>query len=257
MAGIIERIGSLAGTELAKAINLAHKTFQERMGVHNHTGRALVETVAEVCRNHPNLVGIGAGLLVEQLLVEEKRRHEAHVGTAAGAASSAPRAANGADGGEHSAFGGLHLQAANLRPPSLQPPSIKVHRIRPGRIAIEVFGALLLLKMGATGARLLRRKHHQADIWFAPAARVRLFSATIAAYNLASAIRSPKISATRNGAIAFFGTIAVKPLLKARPGSAAGALERAPPEATAVSPPSIEEPVYEPSPTAAALTAPA
>src|SRR5476649_1541175 len=79
MAGIFERITSLAGTEAAKAINLAHEHFQLRMGEHGHTGRALIETVAEVCRNHPNLVGIAVGLMVEQLLVEEKHRHEAHL----------------------------------------------------------------------------------------------------------------------------------------------------------------------------------
>ena len=79
MAGIMERVGALAGTELSKAVDLAHRTYQDRMGVHRHTGRALVETVAEVCRNHPNLVGVGAGLLVEQLLVQEKQRHDAHV----------------------------------------------------------------------------------------------------------------------------------------------------------------------------------
>ena len=62
--GVIEKIGSLAGTEMAKAVNLAHETFQDRVGEHGHTGRALVETFTEVCRNHPNAVGIGVGLLV-------------------------------------------------------------------------------------------------------------------------------------------------------------------------------------------------
>lgn len=253
MAGIIERIGSLAGTELAKAVNLAHKTFQDRMGVHNHTGRALVETVAEVCRNHPNLVGIGAGLLVEQLLVEEKRRHDAHAGTEHAAQGLHLQAVHGVAGGGAPGSGGLHLQA-----PNLHLPSVKLHRIRPGRIAIEVFGAILLLKAGAAGARLLRRKHHTADIWFAPAARVRLFSATIAAYNLAAAIRSPRISAGRNGAIAFFGTIAVKPLLKARPGSPTGAVARTTPDAAVAPPSSVKETVYDaPAAAAPALIAPA
>lgn len=254
MAGIIERIGSLAGTELAKAVNLAHKTFQDRMGVHNHTGRALVETVAEVCRNHPNLVGIGAGLLVEQLLVEEKRRHDAHAGTESATERSAP----GADGGQPSASAGARLQAPGLHAPNLHPPAVKLHRIRPGRIALEVFGAILLLKMGAAGARLLRRKHHPRDIWFAPAARVRLFSATIAAYNLASAIRSPRISAGRNAAIAFFGTVAVKPLLKARPGSTTGAVARATPDAAVAPPAPANETVYDtPAMAAPVLIAPA
>ena len=43
--GVIEKIGSLAGTEMAKAVNLAHETFQDRVGEHGHTGRALGETV--------------------------------------------------------------------------------------------------------------------------------------------------------------------------------------------------------------------
>ena len=77
MPGIVERIGSLAGTELAKAADLAHSVFQDRMQTHGHTGRAIIETIAEICRNHPNLVGIGVGLLVEQILLEEKRRHDA------------------------------------------------------------------------------------------------------------------------------------------------------------------------------------
>ena len=42
-------------TEAGKAVNLAHQTFQARMGDHSHFGRALLETVAEVARAHPNL----------------------------------------------------------------------------------------------------------------------------------------------------------------------------------------------------------
>jgi hypothetical protein len=235
MPGIIERIGSLAGTELAKAVNLAHTTYQERMAVHNHTGRAVIESAVEVCRNHPNLVGIGAGLLVEQLLVEERHRHEAHVkAEAAGdqlhigpSPAASPRKRGDAKRPRPHAPD-THGRQAHL-------PNVKLHAIKPGRIALEVFGALLLLKIGAAGARMFRRKH-QADVWFAPAARVHLFSATIAAYNLAGAIRSPRVSAWRNGAVAFFGTDAIKPLLEARPTRLAVATAPDGPPAQALAP---------------------
>jgi hypothetical protein len=207
MAGIFERIAGLAGTELAKAVNLAHDTFQGRMQVHNHTGRALVETAAEVCRNHPNLVGIGAGLLVEQLLVEEKHRHDAHLKAAEDAGHPIESQAD---------FGAIKRGAGKSktpRDPKKKASKHKVHKIRPLRIAVEVFGALMLLKLGAAGAKLFR-KRNEREVWFAPAARIHMFSAAIAAYNLADAIRSPKISAWRNGAVAFFGTAAIKPVLK-------------------------------------------
>jgi hypothetical protein len=235
MAGIFERISSLAGTEAAKAINLAHETFTGRMGVHGHTGRAIVETIAEVCRNHPNLVGIGAGLLVEQLLVEEKHRHDAHL--AAAAASPVASAAPAADGeaapetaeaapapvaGPASALPLEHPDHPDhhINFPHLHVPEIRLSHLRPGRIAAEVFGALILLKLGAVGAHLFRRKSH-TEVWFAPASRIHLLSATLASYYFIKAARSPKVSAWRNAAVALFATDAIKPLLKVKKGAAA------------------------------------
>ena len=111
-------------------------------------------------------------------------------------------------------------------PGGIPPPILPTHRHfcpthglhlssqKPGRVALEVFGGILLLKLASSGARWFRHKH-QGEVWFAPAARVRLWSGTIAAYYLAKSIRSPKLSAWRNGAVAFFGTDALKPVLRA------------------------------------------
>jgi hypothetical protein len=225
MAGIMERIGALAGTELSKAVDLAHRTFQDRMAVHRHTGRALVETVAEVCRNHPNLVGIGAGLMVEQLLVHEKQKHDAHLAAVAEAQDGAPVPADpfpNATPPDGYADGVLALNAPTasedaprkaLMNAHLPHSMIKLSHLRPGRVAMEVFGGILLLKLAATGAKMFKHKH-QGEVWFAPAAKIHLLSGTITAYNLTAAVRSPKISAWRNGAILFFGTDALKPVLK-------------------------------------------
>jgi len=219
MAGIIERIGSLAGTELAKAVNLAHSTFTARMGVHGHTGRAIVETIAEVCRNHPNLVGIGVGLLVEQLLAEEKRQHDAHVAaaTAAAAAAGGADVATAASEGAEAALGGatpVHPQH-HFELPHIPRPQFA--HLRPGRVAWEVFGALVALKLASATARVFRRKR-SGEVWFAPVAHIHLLSGTIATYYFVKALRSPKISAWRNAAVALFATDAIKPLLKYRPG---------------------------------------
>ena len=232
MAGIFERITSLAGTESAKAINLAHSHFTSRMGVHGHTGRALVETVAEVCRNHPNLVGIAAGLLVEQLLVEEKHRHDAHVAATAPIEPPIP-----AEGPEHAvAEPGEFAPPAITGPastphpsdpahpdhpdhhlhfPHLHVPTLRLANLRPGKVAAEVFGALLLLKLGAAGSHLFRRKH-KGEVWFAPAAHIHLLSGTLAAYYLVKALKSPKISSWRNAAVALFLTDAIKPVLNVK-----------------------------------------
>ena len=232
MAGIFERVGALAGTEMSRAVDLAHRTFQERMGAHRHTGRALVETVAEVCRNHPNLVGIGAGLLVEQLLVHEKERHDAHLAAAASAAGGTATTADGtallpfpdastldgvADGqaeGADGQAGDVGEVRSGVRNAHLPHAMLKLSELKPLRVAMEVFGGILLLKLAATGAKMFRHKH-QGEVWFAPAARIRLFSGTLAAWNLAAAVRSPRISAWRNGAILLFGTDSLKPLLRA------------------------------------------
>ena len=210
MTGIIERIGSLAGTEWAQATNFAHKHFQQRMGEHRHTGRAFVETVAEVAREHNNLVGLGVGILVERLLQAEKERHDA------------------AHPDIHPPEGPLDRDGWTLIPHDGEPPpprpvkkppppnqfDLAVFHQSPGKVALEVFGALLLLKLAATGAKLFRRKDKR-DVWFAPAARIRLFSGALAAYFLVAALRSPRLSAWRNGAIFFFGTDAIKPVVRA------------------------------------------
>ena len=226
MAGIVERIGSLAGTELAKAVNLAHSHYTTRMNVHGHTGRAIIETVAEVARNHPNLVGIGVGLLVEQLLVEERRIHNAHVAAEAAAPEPAVDPVTGelippaapAEGGaitgpastpmdpSHPAHPDHHLHL-----PQIHAPHLRISTLKPGKIAWEVFGALMALKLGAFGARLFRRNH--AEVWFAPAARIHLISGTIATYYFVKSLASPKLSAWRNAAVALFGTDALKPVL--------------------------------------------
>ena len=236
MSGIIERIGSLAGTELGKATNLAHLTYQERMGVHNHTGRALVETVAEVARNHPNLVGIGAGLLVEQLLAEEKRRHDAHLA-------------------------GVDPDLAQPNTPRLPTHhyllpthGLRLSTLKPGRVAMEVFGGIVLLKLAATGAKMFRHKH-QGEVWFAPAARVRLWSGTIAVYYLVKSIRSPKLSAWRNAAVALFATDALKPVLRMSKKQRIAAQARTTPDPRTAPPPPLAatgareaEPAYSPTP---------
>jgi hypothetical protein len=219
MAGIFDRITSLAGTEAAKAINLAHGHFQSRMGEHGHTGRALIETVAEVCRNHPNLVGIGVGLMVEQLLVEEKHRHDAHL-----RAESEHPTMSVVPYDDQTLPAQVHTAPVPPVHTPLHSPfsGIRVHNIRPMHIAFEVFGGLILLKVGAVLAHMFRRKS-RTEVWFAPAAKIRLFSAALAAYNIASAIKSPRVSASRNAAIFFFGTDAIKPLLKAPKRRAIGA----------------------------------
>ena len=217
MASIVERIGALAGTEMSKAVDLAHRTYQERVSDHRHVGRALVETVAEVCRNHPNLVGIGAGVLVEQLLLHAKERHDAHLAVAAETEPDVvtptdPFAANDPFP-DQSALPAPDAVPVGTKNAHLPHHMIKLSDLKPRQVAFEVFGGIILLKLAATGAKIFRHKH-QGEVWFAPAARIHLFSASIAAYNLVSAARSPKISAWRNGAIFFFGTDALKPILK-------------------------------------------
>jgi len=205
MSGIFERVGALAGTEMSKAIDLAHRTFQDRLGEHRHTGRALVETAAEVCRNHPNLVGIGAGLLVEQLLVHEKQRHDAHLAAAVGQGDVVANGAGTAlvpfpnappldapllddgDGLDGPQINSVEAEGAQLgelrtaiRNAHLPHSMLKLSELKPFRVAMEVFGGILLLKLAATGAKMFRHKH-QGEVWFAPAAKIRLFSGTIAA----------------------------------------------------------------------------
>ena len=239
--GIVDRISALSGTEAAKALNFAHDTFQTRHGEHGHSARALIETIAEVCRNHPNLVGVGAGLLVEQFLVHEKHVHDEHRSAGIGAPVGTVHTGSTHDGmheGVHLPHVALpHFEAPHL--PHVSVPTIRLDQIRPGKIAMEVFGALVLLKFSRGVARALRRNH--ADPWFAPAARIRLFSGSIAAYYLAKSLKARKVSAWRNAAVALFGTDAIKPLLKPRPPGAQLTLRppqpRAPTPAPAPPPP--------------------
>ena len=216
--GIVDRISALSGTEAAKALNFAHETFQTRHAEHGHSARALIETIAEVCRNHPNLVGIGAGLLVEQMLVREKIHHDEHVAAETAGVTVGEEHPSWTRQGPH----GPHLALPHLDVPPLQAPhlpAIRLDQIRPGRIALEVFGALVMLKFGRGLARALRKGH--ADPWFAPAAQIHLLSGSIAAYYLAKSLKARKVSAWRNAAVALFATDALKPVLKPRrPGPA-------------------------------------
>jgi hypothetical protein len=206
MPGIFERITSLSGTEFAKATNLAHQTYQTRMATHGHTGRALVETVAHVCRNHPGLVGIGVGLLVEHLLAEDKKHYDkTHLTDGTPIPGADPKA------------------AAPLAPPidptnphhGLHLPFKEIHlaNLRPGHVAWEVFGGILLLKVAATGVRMFRHKH-QGQPWFSHAAKVHLFSGALGAYYLTKSLKAPRPSAWRNAAAALFLTDALKPVFR-------------------------------------------
>jgi hypothetical protein len=222
MAGIIEHIQSAVGGETAKIAEFVHETFHDRMSSHGHFGRAAVETVAETCRKHPAAIGLAAGVLVDRLLVEEERRREAKAAEEAGTAAPADdRPAK---------------QKAKRAP-------LRLNQMKPGRVAFEVFGGLMLLKIAASGARIFRHKH-QDEVWFAPAAKIHLLSGTLCAYNLTKALRSKNVSAWRNGAILFFGTDAIKPVLK---------WYKAHPPAEKTQAPAAAQPV----PTAAPAAAPA
>ena len=81
-------------------------------------------------------------------------------------------------------------------------------------IGFEVFGALILLNFSTGIAKAFRRKNKR-EIWFAPVAKIHLFSGSLAAYFIARSLKSKRVSAWRNAAIGLFGTDALKPLLKA------------------------------------------
>ena len=259
MPGIIETLGAMAGTDLGKAINLAHTTFQGRMGEHNHFGRALLETIAKVAREHPNLMGIGAALLVEAIILADKRHHELHPEAAAqphANGSAQPHA-----GAPHIGLPQVnlpHISAPHVELPHLQAPALHLDHIKPGKVALEVFGGLVLLKFAAAGAKMFRRRHSQ-EAWFAPAAKIHLISGTLAAYYISKSISSPKVSSWRNAAAALFATDALKPVLKA-PKRPKGAVTKpalavaAPVAATPIAPPPTPTPpasTPEPSPTEA------
>ena len=190
--GIFDRLGSIAQSDAGKAFETAHEHFQHRLNVHGHFGRALVESLAETCRNHPSIVGIMVGVLVEQLLVHDKHHHEAVLEAEAEAERN-----------------GHAPPAARTAPPHAPHHELKFWRIRPWRMAFEVFGALVLLKFGVGVAKVFSRKQPA----LAPVARIRLFSATLAVYFAARTVKSHEVSAWRNAAVLLFGTDALKPLL--------------------------------------------
>ncbi len=66
----------MAGSDMEKAADMAQDAYQGALNRHGHHGRAFIETLVKLCREHPNIVGIGVGLLVEQLLSEEKREFD-------------------------------------------------------------------------------------------------------------------------------------------------------------------------------------
>ena len=218
---VLERIGSMAGTDTAKAANLAHQTFQTRIAETGHTGKALLHTLAELCEQHPNIVGLGVGLLVDQFLVHERRAREAHEkleaeAIAAGHALAKPGAKAGQSGPKYMA----PYKAAKVRAPK------HMAHIKPGKIAFEVFGAILALKFATAMGHIMRRKTHK-ESWVAHIAHIRLLSSSIAAYYLAKSIKQHEVSAWRNAAIALFATDAIKPILKVNKKLAAEGAKRA------------------------------
>lgn len=242
MPGIIETLGAMAGTDLGKAINLAHSTFQDRMGEHNHFGRAVLETIAKVAREHPNLMGIGAALLVEAIILADKRHHELHPDGGGLPHVNLPHV-----GVPHVSL--PHISAPHVDLPHLHAPSVHLDHIKPGKVALEVLGGLMLLKFAALGAKVFRRRSVQ-EVWFAPAAKIHLISGTLAAYYIAKSISSPKISAWRNAAAALFATDALKPVLKA-PKRPKGAAAKATQATSAVMAPITPAPTPNPPPAAA------
>lgn len=221
--GIIDRISALSETEAAKALNFAHEKFQLRRGAHGHQMRAILESIADVCREHPAIVGAGVGLAIDAVF-----DHLERVQDDGDAARPAPRRAapptpavpiRAEEDGEPSfALPQLpHFDLPDIDLPKIDLPDIALPRIafdtlRPGKIALEVFGALVLLKFGRGVMRAMRK--NRPEPWFAGAAKIRLFSGSIAAYYLAKSLKSPRVSAWRNAAVALFATDALKPLLR-------------------------------------------
>ena len=198
--GIFDRLGVMGTTDAGKALGAAHEHFQSRINTHGHFGRALIESLAEMCRNHPNIVGVAVGVMVEQFLVHEKHHHDLVV---------AEHAEAEREGLPPTAKVALPRAAPHHTPHHL----LRFSRIRPFRIAMEVFGALVLLKFSTGIAHLFsRKKNHRGSL--GTVARIRLFSATFAAYFISKALKSHEVSATRNGLAMFFGTRALKPLMR-------------------------------------------
>jgi beta-phosphoglucomutase-like phosphatase (HAD superfamily) len=207
---ILDRIGSLAGTEWEQATDFAQRTFQEEMAEHRHTGRAIIETIAAVCREYNNLAGLAVGLAVERSLQYQKDRHDE---AKAAAQQGPPPAAAGQT--LALPFEGQQPAAVPKKPSPARKPlwDINLAQTSPLKIALQVFGALVLLKLAIVSARVFRRKS-KPDVWFAPAAKLRLMSTALAAYCLVGALKSPGLSAWRNAGVALFGTDAIKPLVR-------------------------------------------
>ena len=197
--GIFDRLGVMGTTDAGQALSHAHEHFQNRINTHGHFGRALIESLAETCRNHPNIVGVAVGVLVEQFLVHEKHHHDQveHERAEAERNGLAPPA---------------HKPLPRAAPHHTPHHLLRFSRIRPVRIAMEVFGALVLLKFSTGIAHIFSRKKHRGSL--GTVARIRLFSGTFAAYFIARTLKSHEVSSLRNGLAVFFLTRAVKPLLR-------------------------------------------
>ena len=220
MPGLFQRLSTLVGSDIEKAADLAHRTFNAGLDEHGHHGRAFIESLAKLCREHPNLVGIGVGILVEQLLSEEKREHDRKM---AAQAAMAPAVVPATDPAAPVIAPPLSLghDSVGVDPFLLSPgpaPAVRgparVHHIRPVRLALEVFGGLMALKFSHAIGRMFGKGRPQHDSWFTSAAKIHVLSASLATYCFASALHSPRVSAWRNAAIGLFGTDAIKPLLK-------------------------------------------
>ena len=199
--GIFDSLSSFRGTDAGQALGSAHDHFQRRINTHGHFGRAFIESLAELCRNHPNLVGIAVGVLVEQLLVHEKHHHELEL------AEEAEAQGEGLPSGSR-------VPLARAAPHHTPHHLLRFSRIHPARIGMEVFGALVLLKFSMGVARVFSRRQAHARASLAQVARIRLFSASFAAYFIAKALKTHEVSALRNGLAMFFATRALKPLLR-------------------------------------------
>ncbi len=198
--GIFDRLGVMGTTDAGKALSSAHEHFQSRINTHGHFGRALIESLAETCRNHPNIVGVAVGVMVEQFLVHEKHHHDQ---------VEAEKVEAERNGHAPPAPKPLPRAAPHHTPHHL----LRFSRIRPVRIAMEVFGALVLLKFSTGVAHVFSRKKHGRGS-LGTVARIRLFSGTFAVYFTARALKSHKVSSLRNGLAVFFGTHALKPLMR-------------------------------------------
>ena len=207
--GIFDTLASFSGTNAGEALGSAHEHFQQRINTHGHFGRAMIESIAELCRNHPNLVGIAVGVAVEQLLVHEKHHHELEL-----AEHAAHPDAAASDAAREHLFGGARVPLRRPAPRHTPHHLLRFSRIHPGRIAMEVFGALVLLKFTTGMAKVFSRRKAHEHASLGSVARIRLFSATFAAYFIAKGLKTHEVSALRNGLAMFFATRALKPLLR-------------------------------------------